>query len=202
MTSQRKNSDVDSVLMHNQDLLETVRQHIVMDVKSGLKPKCPIEQTGNTEDTTSLEEKHIPATVVGPRALYSMVGMPSKPEKQPNQKLMNELDEESYPRYLDCDNSQHNSQMLENGKVPFEDLPRAFNTLGKMCRDLKTIPDSMHIEHCSGLTNEKHGGSASVSQGIYRGRKVAVKTLHFYATDDSDERFGVRLKILFGGTFA
>ena len=121
-----------------------------------------------------------------------MVGMPSRPEKQLSQKLMNELDEESCPRYPDCDDSQQNSQMLENNKVPFKDLPRAFNMLGKMCRDLKTIPDSMHIEDCPGLAGEGHfGGSASVSPGIYQGQKVAVKTLRLYITSDYDECFSV-----------
>ena len=127
--------------------------------------------------------------------------MPSKPEKQPNQKLMNELDEESC-RYPDCDNSQQNVQILENGKVSFEDLPRTFNVLGKMCRDLKTIPDSMHIEDCPSLTDEGHfGGSASVSPGIYQGQKVAVKTLRLYITSDYNACFGASIEFLCSGTF-
>ena len=91
--------------------------------------------------------------------------------------------------------------MLENSEVSLEDQSHIFNVLGKMCRDLKTIPDSLHIEGCSGVANERHGGSASVSQGIYRGRKVAIKTLNLYVTSDYDELFGVCIKSLCGGTF-
>ena len=138
---------------------------------------------------------------VGSGKPYSVVGMPHKLLEQPSQELINELDKESRPKYPDHDNSQQSTQMLENGEVSLEDRSHVLNVLGKMCRDLKTIPDSTHIEDCFGLANERHGGSASVSHGIYRGRKVAVKSVHLYITSDYDERFGVCIKFLCDGAF-
>ena len=84
--------------------------------------------------------------------------------------------------------------MLEDGDVPFEDQPEAINTLGKMCRQLEMIPDSMHIENCQVVpTSEAHnGGFEIVYQGVYRGQAVAVKTLRLYITSNFEERFGVR----------
>ena len=83
--------------------------------------------------------------------------------------------------------------MLEEGDVSFKDQPEFLNVLGKMCRQLKTIPDSMHIENCPiGPMDEAYeGGYATVSRGEYRGRSVAVKTLRLYLTGDFEECFGV-----------
>ena len=83
--------------------------------------------------------------------------------------------------------------MLEDGDIPFEDQPEAINTLGKMCRHLKTIPDSMHIKNCQvGSTSEEFsGGFANVYRGAYRGQAVAVKTLRLYIISDFEECFGV-----------
>ena len=87
--------------------------------------------------------------------------------------------------------------MLEEGDVPFKDQPKLFNTLGKMCRRLKTIPDSMHIENCpNGPTDEGiAGGCATVYRGEYRGRSVAIKTLCLYTTSDFEECFGVSVQL-------
>ena len=84
--------------------------------------------------------------------------------------------------------------MLADGEVPPEDQSLFFNLLGKMCRDLKTIPDSMRIGDCSNVSagEEYEGGFATVFKGKHQGREVAVKTLRFYLTSDSEERFGVR----------
>ena len=83
--------------------------------------------------------------------------------------------------------------MLEEGNISLKDQPEFLNMLGKMCRRLKTIPDSMHIADCaSGTMDEEYsGGCGTVSRGEYRGRPVAIKTLHFYFTSDFEECFGV-----------
>ena len=87
--------------------------------------------------------------------------------------------------------------MLEDGDVPFEDQPEFLNTLGKMCRQLKTIPDSMHIENCpfDPMDEEWDGGCATVYRSEYRGRPVAIKILHLYLTSDLEERFDVSTKL-------
>jgi len=87
--------------------------------------------------------------------------------------------------------------VLEDGDVSFEERPEFLNVLGKMCRQLETIPDSMHIENCPNdpMDEEYGGGSGTVSQGEYHGRPVAVKTLHLYLTDDFEQRFSVGTKL-------
>ena len=83
--------------------------------------------------------------------------------------------------------------MLEDGDIPFEDQPEAINTLGKMCRQLKTIPDSMHITNyqVDSTSEGCSGGSANVYRGVYRGRAVAVKTLCLYIASSYEECFEV-----------
>ena len=83
--------------------------------------------------------------------------------------------------------------MLEDGDVPFEDQPEAINTLGKMCRQLKTIPDSMHIKNCQvdSTSEEFSGGFANVYRGLHRGQAVAVKAMRLYITSNLEESFGV-----------
>ena len=83
--------------------------------------------------------------------------------------------------------------MLEDGDVSLEHQPEFLNVLGKMCRQLKTIPDSLHIENCSSdqISGVSWGGGGIVSRGAYRGRPVAVKTLHLYLSDNFEEHFGV-----------
>jgi hypothetical protein len=87
--------------------------------------------------------------------------------------------------------------MLENGDVSFRDHPEFLNTLGKMCRRLKTIPDSMRIENCpiSSMDEEYGGGFATVHRGEYRGRSVAIKTLRLYLSNNFEEYFGVSAKL-------
>jgi len=83
--------------------------------------------------------------------------------------------------------------MLEDGDISPEDQPEFLNKLGKMCRQLETIPDSMRIENCSnGPTDEEYGGGCgTVTRGEHQGRPVAIKTLHLYLTSDFEECFGV-----------
>lgn len=87
--------------------------------------------------------------------------------------------------------------MLEDGDVSSDDQPQFLNLLGKMCRQLKTIPDSMHIENClNGPVDEEYGGGCgTVSRGEHRGRPVAIKTLHLYLTSDFEECSGVNTKL-------
>lgn len=83
--------------------------------------------------------------------------------------------------------------MLEEGDISFKDRPELLNTLGKMCRQLETIPDSMRIENCpNGPSDEEYGGGCgTISRGEYRGRPVAIKTLQLYLTSDFEECFSV-----------
>ena len=83
--------------------------------------------------------------------------------------------------------------MLADGEVPLKDQPDFFNRLGKMCRDLKTVPDSMRIGDCSNefVDGEYEGGFATVFKSKHQDREVAVKTLRFYLTSDYEEHFGV-----------
>jgi len=88
--------------------------------------------------------------------------------------------------------------MLEEGDVSFEDQHKLLNILGKMCRQLKTIPDSMHIENCptSEGDEEYGGGGGTVSRGQYQGQPVAIKVLHLYTTSNFEECFSVSAKAL------
>lgn len=87
--------------------------------------------------------------------------------------------------------------MLEDGDVSSRDQPEFLNILGKMCRRLGTIPDSMRIENCpNGPMDEEYGGGCgTVSRGEYRGRPVAIKTLHLYLTSDFEECFSVSARL-------
>jgi len=87
--------------------------------------------------------------------------------------------------------------MLEDGDVPLKDRPNFLNKLGKMCSQLKTIPDSIRTENYSDgpMVEERDGGCATVFRGEYQGRPVAIKT-HVYLTSDFEERFCVSVKLL------
>jgi len=93
--------------------------------------------------------------------------------------------------------------MLEEGIIPFRDQPKFLNILGKMCRRLKSIPDSMHIGNClDGPVDENcDGGFATVSRGEYQGHPVAIKKLRLYLTSDLEECFSVRHSRGVYGTF-
>jgi len=60
------------------------------------------------------------------------------------------------------------------------------------------IPTSMHIPNCSGGTGEVKydGGFASVLQGTYEGRQVAIKVVRVYVTSDLDAIRSVSVSLL------
>ena len=52
----------------------------------------------------------------------------------------------------------------------------------------------MHIPDCSkGAVEVERGGFANVSQGTYRGRRVAIKVVRVYITSDLDVILSVSL---------
>jgi len=56
------------------------------------------------------------------------------------------------------------------------------------------MPKSMHIPDCSeGSTEVASGGYANVSQGTYKGRRVAIKVVRVYITSDLDLILSVSL---------
>jgi len=62
---------------------------------------------------------------------------------------------------------------------------KLFNKLCKTCSRNRVIPKSMHIPDCSqGATEVTSGGYADVSQGVYQGRRVAIKVVRVYITSD------------------
>lgn len=72
------------------------------------------------------------------------------------------------------------------------DRSKLLNTLGKMCSRFNTVPDSIRIEtYFDSQMHEYGGGCATVSRGDYRGRAVAIKTLHLYVTSNLEGCFNV-----------
>ena len=64
---------------------------------------------------------------------------------------------------------------------------RLFNKLCKTCSRHYVIPTSMHIPDCSEDSTEvESGGFADVSQGTYGRRRVAIKVVRVYVTDNLD----------------
>jgi len=64
---------------------------------------------------------------------------------------------------------------------------KLLNKLCKTCSQHHVIPTSMHIPDC--LEDSVHvesGGFADVSQGMYEGRRVAIKVVRAYVTSDLD----------------
>ena len=75
-----------------------------------------------------------------------------------------------------------------------QDRLKLFNKLCKTCSRHRVIPKSMHIPDCSeGSTEITSGGCADVSQGIYEGRRVAIKVVRIYTTSDLDVTLSVSL---------
>ena len=64
---------------------------------------------------------------------------------------------------------------------------KLFNKLCKACSRHRVIPSSMLIHDCSeGSVEIECGGFADVSQGMYEGRRVAIKVVRMYVTSDLD----------------
>ena len=64
---------------------------------------------------------------------------------------------------------------------------KLLNKLCKTCSRHRVIPKSMHIPDCSkGSVEVERGGIANVSQGTYRGRRVAIKVVRVCLMDDLD----------------
>ena len=73
---------------------------------------------------------------------------------------------------------------------------KLFNKLCKACSQYRMIPTSMHIPDCSEGSKEVEytsGGFADVSQGTYKGRRVAIKVVRMYITSDLDTIYSVSL---------
>ena len=70
-----------------------------------------------------------------------------------------------------------------------------FNELCKTCSRHHVIPKSMHIQDCSEESVvAEHGGSANISRGTYKGRRVAVKVVRVH-TSDLNIVFGVSIPL-------
>jgi len=64
---------------------------------------------------------------------------------------------------------------------------KLLNRLCKTCSQHHVIPTSMHIPDCSeDSVGVECGGFADVSQGMYEGRRVAIKVVRAYVTSDLD----------------
>jgi len=64
---------------------------------------------------------------------------------------------------------------------------KLLNELCKTCSRHRVIPKSMHIPDCSEDSVEAEcGGFADVSQGTYKGQRVAIKVVRAYITSDLD----------------
>jgi len=64
---------------------------------------------------------------------------------------------------------------------------KLLNKLCKTCSRHLVIPTSMHVPDCSEDSVEvESGGFADVSQGTYKGRRVAIKLVRVYITSDLD----------------
>ena len=64
---------------------------------------------------------------------------------------------------------------------------KLLNKLCKTCSRHRVLPKSMQIPDCSkGAVEVVHGGFANVSQGTYKGRRVAIKVVRVCLKDDLD----------------
>jgi hypothetical protein len=72
---------------------------------------------------------------------------------------------------------------------------KLFNKLCKTCSRHRVLPKSMHIPDCSNASVPvERGGFADVSQGMYQGRKVAIKVVRVSLTSDLDVKLSVSLQ--------
>jgi hypothetical protein len=72
---------------------------------------------------------------------------------------------------------------------------KLLNKLCKTCSRHRVIPKSMHIPDCSkGAVEAERGGVANISQGTYKGHRVAIKVVRVCLKDDLDVILSVSLQ--------
>jgi len=110
------------------------------------------------------------------------------------ERLVNEMDKASSSTFSTFLQDQYELQRLENEAMSDRDRLKLFNKFCKTCSRHRVIPKSMHIPDCSGGSVEvTSGGSADVSQGVYEGRRVAIKVVRVYITSDLNAILSVSL---------
>jgi hypothetical protein len=71
---------------------------------------------------------------------------------------------------------------------------KLLNKLCKMCSRHRVIPKSMRVPDCSkGSVEVERGGFSAVSQGTYKGRRVAIKVVRVCINSDLDVILSVSL---------
>ena len=79
--------------------------------------------------------------------------------------------------------------------MPDPERLKLLNKLCKTCSRHRVIPKSMRIPDCSkGAVEVERGGFADVSQGTYKGRRVAIKVMRVSMTSDLDVILSVSLR--------
>ena len=85
-------------------------------------------------------------------------------------------------------------QRLGDNTLSAQERLKLLNKLCKTCSRHRVIPKSMHIPDCSkGSVEAERGGFADVSQGVYQGRRVAIKVVRVCLMDDLDGVLSVSL---------
>jgi hypothetical protein len=98
------------------------------------------------------------------------------------------------PSPLLSSQGSHELQRLGDNTLSAQERLKLLNKLCKTCSRHRVIPKSMHIPDCSkGSVEVERGGFADVSQGVYQGRRVAIKVVRVCLMDDLDGVLSVSL---------